>query len=179
VRQVVTSVVKRRSVDEIKHTLPKKSFQRTDTETLAPEIQSKTQDLERKSSTDSDPLIETLSQRTDTQTLAPEKIQKPLGLQNPGLNCCFMNSTLQLLRSVKELVDYFISGDASLIYEKKENVDIANDFDVLLRAWDSNFNLKEQHRIFRDKCGTFNNIWNSGEQQDAAHFLMFLLENWI
>jgi ubiquitin C-terminal hydrolase len=104
-------------------------------------------------------------------------IQKPLGLPNPpDFNCCFMNSTLQLLRSVKELVDYFLSGDPKLVYDTKENVDIAKEFHLLLGAWDNNENLEEEHRKFRDKCGALNQIWNIGEQQDAAHFLLFLLE---
>ena len=104
-------------------------------------------------------------------------IQKPLGLSNPpDFNCCFMNSTLQLLRSVKEFVNYFLSGDAALVYELKQNVNIAKEFNVLLGSWKSNHQLEQAHRLFRKKCGELNPIWCNEEQQDAAHFLLFLLE---
>ena len=49
-----------------------------------------------------------------------------------------MNSTLQLLRSVKELVDYFLIGDAALVYNAKDNANIAFELPILLRAWSSN-----------------------------------------
>jgi hypothetical protein len=148
-RQKITSVVKKRSVDDIKPTMPEKSIQRTETQIFATEIQSKAQGLERNSSTDTIPMAERPFTRMDTpNTMTQETFQKPLGLTNPGWNCCFMNSTLQILRSVKELVEYFISGDASLIYGNKENVDIAKEFDVLLQSMASNINVKEKHRIF-------------------------------
>jgi ubiquitin C-terminal hydrolase len=103
---------------------------------------------------------------TDTPTtLTQEIIQKPLGLPNPtGWNCCFLNSTLQLLRSVKELVDYFISDGASLIYREKERVDIARDFDILLGVWNNYQDLNNAHRKFRDKCGELDPMWSNGEQ---------------
>ena len=104
------------------------------------------------------------------------RIQTPLGLQNPGWNCCFMNSTLQLLRSVKELVDYFLIGDAALVYNAKDNIFIAQEFHKLLLAWNINDNLDDAHQKFRAKCGTFDPIWSNGGQQDAAHFLLFLME---
>jgi ubiquitin C-terminal hydrolase len=103
-------------------------------------------------------------------------IQQPVGLQNPGWNCCYLNSILQLLRSVKELVDFFLNGDAALVYSGKNNVAIAVEFHNLLRAWNGNENLDEIHRIFRQKCGEFNPEWSNGRQQDAPHFLLFLLE---
>jgi hypothetical protein len=59
-----------------------------------------------------------------------------------------MNSTLQLLRAVKELMDYFITGDAELVYRANENVNIAKEFHHLLRAWSSNEGLDEAHQKF-------------------------------
>ena len=106
----------------------------------------------------------------------PHSIQQPVGLKNPGLNCCFMNSTLQLLRSAKELVDFFITGGARIIYEQKQNVNVAKEFDQLLRAWNENVRLDEAHSAFRLKCGTFDPEWTNRKQQDAAHFLLFLLD---
>ena len=63
-----------------------------------------------------------------------------------------MNSTLQLLRSAKELVDFFITGGARIIYEQKQNVNVAKEFDQLLRAWNENVRLDEAHSAFRLKC---------------------------
>jgi ubiquitin C-terminal hydrolase len=36
--------------------------------------------------------------------------------------------------------------------------------------------MKRIKSLLKEKCGTFNPMWSNGQQQDAGHFLLFLLE---
>lgn len=103
------------------------------------------------------------------------------GLNNLG-NTCYMNSALQCLTHIPELIEYFISG----YYKREINTDnpighdgkIAEAFgELLLHLFgDERSGSSYACRPFRATIGRYNSAFGGYQQQDTQEFLSYLLD---
>ncbi|KAK9809909.1 hypothetical protein WJX72_001429 [[Myrmecia] bisecta] len=95
-----------------------------------------------------------------------------VGLENLG-NTCFLNSILQCLTSIPELVQYFLQGDSAMTSGSK----VASAYAALvLKIWQAQSGDVVSPSKFLSQVSSWDRRWGNGRQHDAQEFLHSLLE---
>lgn len=95
-----------------------------------------------------------------------------VGLQNLG-NTCFMNSILQALNAVRDLVTHLQPQKS---YTNKQIVASALG-ELFSQVWGSSFQSVVSPSLFLKKISKYDSRWGEGRQQDSQEFLHSVLES--
>lgn len=130
---------------------------------------------------DPDTLVKDLDLQPGERVIVSKQsvVAGTVGLNNLG-NTCYMNSALQCLVHIPEIVEYFVSGE----YQKDINTNnpigyggtVAKAFANLISALYTEYDSAYRPSHFKMTMGRFNRSFAGYQQQDSQEFTAFLLD---